>query len=218
MARALAARLGYIHIDTGAMYRAVTWLALRQGVDLDDAAGLTSLAQTADICFAQGGPDTAQSVYCRGQDITGEIRSPQVSAAVSVVSAVEGVREALVGAQRRMAADRDVVMDGRDIGTVVLPQAECKIYLTASVEARAGRRQREWEGKDTGLTLAETEAAIRKRDEDDMRRESSPLEPAADSILLDTTSLSFQEVLDIAAGMVRSVQNTENHKKKEFTE
>ena len=200
------------------MYRAVTWLALRQGVDLGDAAALTSLARDADIRFTPCGPDMGQSVYCLGQDITGAIREPQVSAAVSVVAAIPGVREALVGTQRRLAVGRDVVMDGRDVGTVVLPQAECKIYLTASVEERARRRQKEEEGRDGSLTLIETEAAIRKRDAEDMSRESSPLEPAADSITLDTTSLSFQEVLDIAVGMVRSIQKTENHRKKEFTE
>jgi len=207
VARALAEALGFIHIDTGAMYRAVTWLSLQQGVGTEDGEALSRLAETADIAFIQGGPGEAgQQVMCQGRNITEDIRSAEVGRLVSRVSAVAGVRAALVEAQRRLAAGFDVVMDGRDIGTVVLPGAECKIFLTASVEERAKRRMKQREGKDSALTLDEIAADIEKRDRDDENREISPLVMAKDSILLDTTSLRFREAVDAAYGFVLAAQ------------
>lgn len=207
MAKALAAQLGFIHIDTGAMYRALTWLALQQDVPLTDEQALSLLAQEAVIDFQQAdSPEEKQQVFCQEQNVTEVIRSQEVSRAVSRVAAVAGVREALTEAQRRLAAGRDVVMDGRDIGTVVLPQADCKIYLTASVEERALRRWKEIGAKDQDQALEDIVQDIAKRDYEDTHRIASPLRPAADSILLDSTALSFQEVVEKALALVRSVQ------------
>ncbi len=207
MAKALAAQLGFIHIDTGAMYRALTWLALQQDVPLTDEQALSLLAQEAVIDFQQAdSPEEKQQVFCQEQNVTEVIRSQEVSRAVSRVAAVAGVREALTEAQRRLAAGRDVVMDGRDIGTVVLPQADCKIYLTASVEERALRRWKEIGAKDQDQALEDIVQDIAKRDYEDTHRITSPLRPAADSILLDSTALSFQEVVEKALALVRSVQ------------
>ena len=202
IASAIARKLGFIHIDTGAMYRALTWLAIERSVDLRDADALTKLAQSADISFAPGGLDGAQRVFCEGQEVTADIRSITVSEAVSRVSAVAGVRDALVEAQRRLAAGQDVVMDGRDIGTVVLPQAICKIYLTASAEERARRRLRDREDAGEGQSLAEIIEEIEKRDSEDANRSYNPMRPAADSIIIDTTSLSFQDTLDTIIALV----------------
>ncbi len=207
MAKSLAANLGFIHIDTGAMYRALTWLALQQGIPLTDEQALGRLAREAVIDFRTGqDAEASQQVFCQGQNVTEVIRSQEVSRAVSQVAAVAGVREALTGAQRRLAAHRDVVMDGRDIGTVVLPQADCKIYLTASVEERALRRWKEREAKDRDQTLEDIVQDIARRDYEDTHRITSPLRPAADSILLDSTALSFQEFVEKALALVRSVQ------------
>ena len=184
------------------MYRAVTWLALHEAIRLEDEEALTRLARNADIRFVHDESGPIQMVYCQGENLTEEIRSRQVNAAVSQVSAVAGVREALVDIQRKMAESQNVVMDGRDIGTVVLPDAECKIYLTASVEERAKRRKKEREGKDTERSLEDIAIDIQKRDEEDMRRIHSPLRKAEDSVVLDTTTLSFCEAVEAAVEMV----------------
>jgi len=204
LARALAKKLGYIHIDSGAMYRALTWLALREGVDIDNADALTELAREADILFEPDpeNADYTQRVFCRGLDITKEIRGLDVSQNVSAISSIPGVREVLVEAQRKMASDRDVVMEGRDIGTVVLPRADYKLFLTASVEERARRRWKERGGGDQDQTLAEIIAEIAKRDAEDANRANSPLRPAPDSVILDSTDLSFSEVIEEAARLV----------------
>ncbi|MCL2165877.1 MAG: (d)CMP kinase [Clostridiales bacterium] len=202
IAKALAQKLGFIHIDTGAMYRAVTWLALREKMSLEDEEGLIRLARNADIRMVHDESGTIQMIDGQGRNLTEEIRSRQVNAAVSQVAAIAGVREALVDIQRKMAENQNVIMDGRDIGTVVLPHAECKIYLTATAEERARRRKKEREGKDQDRTLEEIAIEIRKRDEEDMRRTHSPLRKAEDSIVLDTTALSFQEAVEAAAEIV----------------
>lgn len=185
------------------MYRAVTWLALRRGIQLDDEESLVRLAQTAEIFFQQN-DDGLQRVYCQGHDITEEIRSPGISRAVSKVAAIQGVREALVDAQRRLASGRDVVMDGRDIGTVVLPEAECKIFLTAAPEERARRRMEERKGRDEGGTLEGIKRDIIRRDLEDTNRKTGPLVQAGDSVLIDTTSMSLREAIDETLRIVRS--------------
>ena len=205
VARALAHRLGYIYIDTGAMYRAVTWLALKNDISAVDEEGLTLLAQTADIRFEQSENDDDQQVYCRDHNVTQEIRSVKVSRAVSAISVVSGVRSALVKLQQEMAADHDVVMEGRDIGTVVLPSADLKVYLTASVEERADRRQKERAAGGQEQSLAEIVAEIMKRDADDSGRADSPLRPPDDSVILDTTDLSLPEVVAAVAMMVKDL-------------
>ena len=190
------------------MYRAVTWLALQQGLGPGDDESLLRIAESADICFQQSGHGAAQSVFCRGRDVTGDIRSLAVSGAVSWVSALPGVRDAMVKAQREMAAGYDVVMDGRDIGTVVLPDAECKIFMTASLEERAKRRLKEREGKIPEQVLDDIISELKSRDEEDSNRAASPLRMAEDSVLLDTTALSFQEVIDEVLTIIRASSPT----------
>lgn len=247
VSKAVAQALGFIHIDSGAMYRAVTWLALRQQADLGDEALLSRIAREAEVRFGLAGGagigveagigrsvseaiqagnreaeetmggsvagDGAQQVFCQGVNVTEAIRSLEVSAAVSKVAAVAGVRDALVEAQRQLAASHDVVMDGRDIGTVVLPHAQCKVFLTASPEERARRRMIEREEADNSdgsggnsgkQNLEAVIAEIRKRDEEDMNRAISPLRPAQDSVTIDTTGMRFAEVVDQLVELVRA--------------
>ena len=206
IAKALAQTLGFVHIDTGAMYRALTWLALERDIPLDNEEALTSLAQEADIRLQVSPTGEAQDVYCQGRRITEEIRGLAVSDAVSTVSAVAGVRQIMLDIQRNLAANQDVVMDGRDIGTVVLPDAECKIFLTASIEERALRRKKEREGTDQDRSLEEIMAEISQRDEADQNRASSPLRPAEDSVIVDTSALSFAESLDTIISIVQSLR------------
>jgi cytidylate kinase len=207
VARAIAHELGFVYVDSGAMYRALTWLALRQGIDAGDEESLSLLAKTADIRICQSkSKDFTQQVFCQGQDVTEEIRSLPVSRAVSKVSAIGGVREAMVEAQKGIAANHDVVMEGRDIGTVVLPDAECKIYLTASAEERASRRKKEREGTDRDRPLEAIVEEIVRRDHEDMNRRISPLRQAEDSILLDTTFMSFEEAVQEVLKLVEAAR------------
>lgn len=197
LARLLAQRLGYTHLDTGAMYRAITYLALRDGVALDDAAGLAGLARTAHLTFAGDG-----HLLARERDVSDEIRRPAVSAAVSEVSAHAEVREVLVAEQRRIAADHDVVMEGRDIGTVVFPDAPVKIFLLASSEVRAERRRRELIATGEHVDAGETLAAINARDASDSGRAVAPLRAAADAVTLDSSGLTIEAMVDAAAAIV----------------
>jgi cytidylate kinase len=196
----LAQRLGYLYIDTGAMYRAVTWLALEQGISLTDGAALAQLARAAKIVISR--PQTADgrqyTVMVNGRDITWDIRSAAVTRAVSVVSAHPEVRSILIEQQRAMARAGCVVMVGRDIGAVVLPDAEYKIYLTASLEERARRRYAELEarlGKDSPAlpSLQQVMADIQTRDEED----KDHMQPAEDAILVKTDHLNVSQVLDV---------------------
>jgi cytidylate kinase len=187
------------------MYRAVTWAALDSGVEVDDEAAVTELAEALEIEVTDATDDDGRqyTVLADGIDVTWEIRRPEVDANVSAVSAYGGVRHALVAKQRRIAANGLVVMVGRDIGTVVLPEADLKIYLDASVEERARRRWREMRerGKD-----ADREAvldAMRRRDRIDSSREISPLRAAVDAVRIDTTDLSVTGVVDEAERLVR---------------
>lgn len=193
IAKSLAARLGYIYIDTGAMYRAVAWLALQKGVAVDDEAGLTALAAGAEIDMRV--VDGENIILLDGRDISREIRSPEVSAAASPVSVAAGVRSYLVDQQRRLAARGNVVLDGRDIGTVVLPDADCKIFLTASLEERAERRWREFDAKGLDIDIEQVRRDIAERDYRDSHRANSPLCQADDAVLLDSTGMSIDEVL-----------------------
>jgi len=190
LARRVAAKLGAVYIDTGAMYRAVALAALRSGIPLDDAERLEALAGQADIGFEPGG----SRVLLDGEDVSEAIRKPEISPASSRVSAIPGVRRALVSKQREMAASGSVVMEGRDIGTVVFPGAEVKIFLDANPEVRAARRVRELEEKGPAPPAAEIAREIRERDRRDSTRADSPLTRAPDAVLLDTTALSLDEV------------------------
>ncbi len=190
IARRVAARLGFVYIDTGAMYRAVALAALRSDTALDDAPTLESLARDSEIQFEPG----ATRVLLNGEDVSEAIRRPEISPAASKVSALPGVRRAMVDKQRELAAHHSVVMEGRDIGTVVFPDAGVKIYLDASPEVRAARRVLELAEKGIAADAAEVAREIHERDLRDSTRADSPLRPAADAIHVDTTGLSLDQV------------------------
>ena len=194
VAKVLARRLGCIYLDTGAMYRAVTWLALQKQVAFDDMEGIKDLLQTIELEFKD--VDGMQHLYCNGTDVTEAIRTPEISANVSAVSMIPQVREAMTAQQQKIAAGRDVLMDGRDIGTTVLPNARYKFFLTASLEERARRRALELEQKGIAVDMEQLIADIALRDKKDSEREVSPLKQAEDAVLIDTSSLTFDEVVE----------------------
>jgi CMP/dCMP kinase len=196
--------LGYLYFDTGVMYRAVTWLALAKGVDIDDEAAITALAEQAQIDVQ---PPTIQdgrayTVVVDGRDITWEIRQLEVERHVSPVSAYPGVRTALSAQQRRIGQRGQVVMVGRDIGTVVLPEAGLKIYLDASVEERARRRYKELLGRGEPADYDAILQAMRRRDQIDSGRKVAPLRPADDARILCSDGLDADQVLATALAMV----------------
>ena len=199
IARRLAERLGFRLIDTGAMYRAIGLWALRLGIPLDDMHRLEQLAREARIELRGSLPQ----VFLNGEDVTEAIRTPEVSEAASKVSTVPGVRRALVQKQREMAASGSVVMEGRDIGTVVFPDAQVKIYLDADPEVRAERRVKELREKGLNPSLEEIVREIRERDRRDCNRADSPLRQAPDAVLVDTTGMSIEEVEESILKIVR---------------
>jgi cytidylate kinase len=200
----LAQTLGYLYFDTGVMYRAVTWLALNQGIEIEDEAAITSLAERVkiDVCPPSTQDGRAYDVKVDGQDITWDIRRPEVEAHVSPVSAYAGVRKALTAQQRRIGKRGKVVMVGRDIGTVVLPEADLKIYLDASVEERARRRYQELVDRGEIADYGHILAAMRKRDQIDSNRKVAPLRPAEDARILCSDGLDADQVLEAAKAMV----------------
>lgn len=191
IARTAAQALGYIYVDTGALYRAVGVYSLRRGFDTKNAD--TVAGTLSDICVELKFIGGVQHVFLNGEDVSEEIRTPEASMAASDVSAVPAVRQFLFDLQRNIAKQNDCIMDGRDIGTVVLPQAEVKIFLTASPEARAMRRYRELQAKCAADTFEEVLADLKQRDYNDSHRAVAPLKPAEDSILVDTTELNLEE-------------------------
>ena len=188
VSKILASRLGYGYLDTGAMYRAVTYEALKKG--LTDPAEITAMTKALDMEVKPG--TDAMHVIVDGEDVTPFIRTPEVSGHVSEVSAIGGVRMAMVAIQRRQAEKGGIVLDGRDIGTTVLPKADVKIFLTASVHTRALRRFKELEAQHPELSLEDIEADVAKRDYMDSHREISPLKQAEDAILLDNGDLTLE--------------------------
>lgn len=197
LAKQLAEFLNYLYFDTGVMYRAVTWIVIQRGVAFDDEKTITKLAETIpiDVQPASKHDGRDYDVLVEGQDITWEIRLPDVEANVSVVSAYAGVRKALSAQQRRVGLRGQVVMVGRDIGTVVLPEAELKIYLDASVEERARRRYQERVALGNHLSYDAILEAMRKRDQIDSTREVAPLQVAEDAIVIDSDGKSIEDVL-----------------------
>lgn len=192
LARRVAALLGYIYIDTGAMYRSVALKALRRGVSFEAADQLTALAgQTRIDLRAENG---TQRVFLDGEDVTAAIRTPEVAQAASKVAVVPGVRKVLVTEQRRAGDQGGVVMEGRDIGSVVFPDAQLKIFLTASPEIRAERRWREHQQKGDLIDLVRTLEEIRERDRRDRERSTSPLVRAQDAVIVDSTAMEPEEV------------------------
>ena len=194
----LAHALGYTFFDTGVMYRAIAWLALGRGLDLLDEAAVTKLAEGADLDIRSASKEDGRTsdVLADGEDITWEIRRPEVDANVSVVSAYTGVRRALSAHQRRIGLRGKVVMVGRDIGTVVLPEADLKIYLDASAEERARRRYKEIIARNEQAEYNEILSKVRARDRIDSTRAVAPLRPAEDAVILDSDKLSADEVFE----------------------
>ena len=200
VAKLVAEELGYAYIDTGAMYRAVAWKTLQQGKPVTDALICEVVKGIAvDLQYADG----RTRVFADGEEITKEIRTPEVTAIVSQVARLAPVREKMVELQRQMAGRGAVVMDGRDIATNVLPNADVKIFLTASIEERARRRWTEMKQKGYDVDLAKLQADIAARDKADSEREISPLVKAEDAVLLDTTGMGIQEVTAAILDMCR---------------
>ncbi len=191
IARLLAEELGYLHLDTGAMYRAVTLAALNQNINFKDEEALTETAEEIKIDFNEDG-----DIFLNGENVSSEIRTQAVNENVSKTAAVKGVRETLVKKQKKLAEEHKVVMDGRDITTVVLPDAEHKFYLTASLEERARRRYEEMKSKDMQVSLEDIKENIKNRDKLDSEREHSPLKKAEDAVEIDSTELSIEEVVE----------------------
>ncbi len=204
----LAERLGYLYFDTGALYRAVTWLALAKRLEIGDEEAIVTLAQAAQITITRPTVQDGRqyTVYADSRDITWEIRSPEVDVHVSPISAYPGVREALKGAQRRIGEEGQVVMVGRDIGTVIMPHADLKIYLDASLEVRAQRRYEEVLARGEEASYEDLLADMRRRDEIDSHRLAAPLKPAQDAIIIDTDHLSIEEVWGQVMALVEKWQ------------
>jgi cytidylate kinase len=198
--RAVAARLGYTFVDTGAMYRALALKALRTGVSLDSAEALAELAGQTRIELADGG----RTIRLDGEDVSASIRTREVSLAASRLSAHAPVRRDLVARQRKLGEKGGVVLDGRDIGTQVFPDAELKLYIDADPRTRAERRQRELAAAGQPAELSVIEAEVRARDHNDQTRASSPLVRADDAVLVDTTHLTPDQVVDRILEGVRS--------------
>ncbi len=211
LARQLAERLGYLYFDTGVMYRAVTLAALRAGIDLADEAAVSALARTLEIdVLPPTVPDGRANTVClNGEDVTWQLREADIDANVSIPSAYPGVREALTQQQQRIAERGRVVMVGRDIGTVVLPDADLKLYIDASVEERARRRWQEYQHNGQGASYEEILNAMRTRDRLDSERTVAPLRQAADAVVIDTTHMTAQEVLDYVLRLIEQRNGAE---------
>lgn len=200
VSRMAALKLGYIYVDTGALYRAIGLKFLNSGYDERLECDVNSILENTriDIKFT----DEVQRVILDGEDVSDKIRTPKASMMASAVSAKPAVRDFLLEMQRRLARENNVLMDGRDIGTVVLPNADVKIYLTASVEERAARRYRELKEKDPNITLEAVKSDIEQRDRNDMNRAVAPLKKADDAVLADTTGLDVEQSVDLIIKIV----------------
>ncbi len=201
---AAAARVGYRFCDTGLLYRAVTWLAEHRGVEVDDPVGLSRLVDDVELIPDQSG--RLSRVHVDGVDQTDDVRGPAVDAAVSAVSAVPELRTALLARQRDLAKTGGIVMAGRDIGTVVLPDADLKIYLDASVEERAGRRTAERGLDPHGPEAQDILAALRRRDELDRNRPVAPLRPATDARIIVTDGNRFEDTVEAVTNAIRDAE------------
>ena len=192
LAKSLSAKLGFVYVDTGALYRTIGYYVFSKGIDPKNEAAVADVLSEISVEMAYG-DDGLQHMLLNGQDVTREIRLPEISMYASAVSAHPPVRAFLLDMQRDLARKNSVIMDGRDIGTVVLPDAKVKVFLTAAPEARAQRRVLELEQRGTPEPFEKVLADIQKRDWDDSHRATAPLKQADDAVLLDTTELTFQE-------------------------
>ena len=194
ISKIVAKKLGYLYIDTGAMYRSVTWAVLHNHIDVNNQKAVEELLPELDLTMEAS--DDSCKVFIAGQDVTDFIRTPQVNNAVSIVASYKGVRQYLVERQRLMAEAGGVILDGRDIGSVVLPNAELKIYLTASVEARAMRRYLEVKGTVNEQPLEDIKDSVMQRDDMDKNRKESPLIQVEDAVLVDSSEMTFDETVE----------------------
>lgn len=200
IAKAAAKELGFIYVDTGALYRAVAYNAVKNGV-IDDEQGIISMLDDTkvELKYVEG----VQSVYLNGEDVSGFIRTPEISMGASKVSAIPQVREFLLNLQREIAKTNNVIMDGRDIATVVLPDAEVKIFLFASPECRAERRYKELVEKGENASFDDVLKDVNQRDYQDSHREIAPLKPSEESIMADTSELTLQESIDLIVNTIK---------------
>lgn len=194
ISKIVAKKLGYLYIDTGAMYRSVTWAVLHNHIDVNNQKAVEALLPELDLTMEAS--DDSCKVFIAGQDVTDFIRTPQVNNAVSIVASYKGVRQYLVERQRLMAEAGGVILDGRDIGSVVLPNAELKIYLNASVEARAMRRYLEVKGTVNEQPLEDIKDSVMQRDDMDKNRKESPLIQVEDAVLVDSSEMTFDETVE----------------------
>ena len=201
ISKIVAKKLGYLYIDTGAMYRSVTWAVLHNHIDVNNQKAVEALLPELELTMEAS--DDSCKVFISGQDVTDFIRTPQVNNAVSIVASYKGVRQYLVERQRLMAEAGGVILDGRDIGSVVLPNAELKIYLTASVEARAMRRYLEVKGTVNEQTLEDIKDSVMQRDDMDKNRKESPLIQVEDAVLVDSSEMTFDETVEHILHLVR---------------
>ena len=201
ISKIVAKKLGYLYIDTGAMYRSVTWAVLHNHIDVNNQKAVEALLPELDLIMEAS--DDSCKVFIAGQDVSDFIRTPQVNNAVSIVASYKGVRQYLVERQRLMAEAGGVILDGRDIGSVVLPNADLKIYLTASVEARAMRRYLEVKGTVNEQTLEDIKDSVMQRDDMDKNRKESPLIQVEDAVLVDSSEMTFDETVEYILHLVQ---------------
>ncbi|MBE7023886.1 MAG: (d)CMP kinase [Ruminococcaceae bacterium] len=202
IAKKAAAQMDFVYIDTGAMYRAIGLAAVRQGLRPDsDISGIVDMLPDVNIDLAYG--ENGQEIFLNGENVSTEIRLPEISVAASDVSKIPEVRAKLLELQRSIAEKTDVIMDGRDIGTVVLPDAQLKIFLTASVEERARRRFEELKEKGIECDFEEVKRDMEYRDKNDSEREIAPLRPAEDSVVLDTTGNTLEQSVELILGLIK---------------
>lgn len=212
IAKAAAAKLGFVYVDTGALYRSIAYHALSNGADVNDAAQVTAQLEGLDIKLIHR--DGVQAVLVNGEDVSDKIRTPEVSMAASAISKLPEVRAFLLDLQRTIAKENDIIMDGRDIGTVVLPDAQVKIFLTASAEERASRRFKELSEKGDPSTYEEVLADINQRDYNDTHRDIAPLKQADGAILLDSTGMTIDEVVSAIVKAAEDVKKNEQPKER----
>ena len=204
LSKLLSRELGYLNLDTGAMYRTVAFAASRQGIDANDYDALQKLCENIVIEFARS--DGEERVLLNGEDVSSGIRTPEISLLTAAVAACPEVREAMVARQRELGAEGGVVLEGRDIGTVVFPDAEVKFFLKASAEVRGQRRFLELQAKGVGVGLARTIAEVKARDNADINRSTSPLKQADDAVVIDTSELDISQVLTQMLAVIEEVR------------
>lgn len=200
IAKGVAKKLGFIYVDTGALYRTIALNAVKNNV-IDSTEGIVNMLENTDVKL--GFKDGTQCVYLNGEDVSGLIRTPEISMGASKVSAIPEVRAFLLDLQRDIAKENNVIMDGRDIGTVVLPDAQCKVFLFASSEVRARRRYKELIEKGESVTYEDVLDDVNKRDYQDSHREIAPLKPTEESVMADTSELTLEESVEYVINIIR---------------